>query len=281
MTETIFEGHASRGPASLVRWSRRGTPGSPSVVFFPHAGGSILSAARLAQALPTTIGFGAVALPGHDLDSDEAIRRVDILAARIADDLADDLHREGGRCHLVGNSFGALLAFEVARALASRARSDAVMEKLHLVVSGFRSPSLPPSDVPLHRLPRAHLMRELAERFGQIGAGDGAAAIDAVQEAALRADLEACETYRLPAPTALTCKISVIDLRRDPSVSNQEKSAWQDVSAGPIRVVPFESDHFPWTTATVAFAKVLLSLMTVENRQIRDQPATHRAGGDP
>ncbi|WP_246161599.1 thioesterase II family protein [Segnochrobactrum spirostomi] len=253
--------HAPRDAASLVRWSRRPAPGRPSAVFFPHAGGSILSAARIAQALPAAIGFGAVALPGHDLDGGEALRRADILAARIADDLGDDLQRDGGRCHLVGNSFGALLAFEVARILSVRLGSDAAMKRLHLVVSGFRSPSLPPSDVPLHRLPRAHLVRELAERFGPLGTSAGGTDLDAMQEAALRADLEACETYRLPSPTALACNISVIDLRRDPSVSHEEKAAWQDVGAGPIEIVPLDADHFPWMSATFAFADVLLALM--------------------
>src|SRR5690606_20621871 len=90
----------------------------------------------------------------------------------------------------VGNSYGALLAFETAARLV-----DTAIQPTRLVVSGFRSPSLPSAETPLYRLPLGQLRAELVARFG-IAGGDGVDWGCAGLEQALRADLEACDTYR-------------------------------------------------------------------------------------
>src|SRR3546814_8531190 len=82
-----------------------------------------------------------------------------------------------------------------------------------LVVSGFRSPVLPCSETSLYRLPRRQLRAELAARFG-IAPGDGAEWAGAAVEEALRADLEACDTYRHAHTDRLAVPIDVLHIDR-------------------------------------------------------------------
>lgn len=255
-------------PRDLLRWVRR-PAGAPVLVCLPHAGGSVLSCLGLAAALPPHIAIATVALPGHDapvpgLSADEVPPLADVcllgraLASAIADELGAVLAPEGPGVTLLGNSFGALLGFETARALE---RDDpARAGGLHLVVSGFRSPSRPPQEAPLHRLPRAQLLAELRECFGAAGPDVGDL-LGPCEEAALRADLAACETYRLIDATPLRCALSVIRLTADPSVSAEESAAWREVGAGPVGFHMLSAGHFPWSGATAAFAALVGDLI--------------------
>lgn len=261
------------GAPAMLRWIRR-LPGAPVVVCFPHAGGSVLSCIRLAAMLPDDLAIATVALPGHEtgaagLPAADARR----LAAVVANEIGAALDPQLGLT-LLGNSFGALLAFETALALE---RHDApAARRLHLVVSGFRSPSRPPCDPPLHRLPRALLLAELRDCFGAVGPDLGDL-LGATQEAALRADLEACATYRLGMVPPLRCAVSVIRLLADPSVSGDEYDAWRDISAGTVRFRSLEAGHFPWTGAPSEFAGLLTELIAV-TRPAVEQPEPAVAG---
>ena len=250
--------------STLLRWVRR-PAGAPTLVCLPHAGGSVLSCLGLAAALPEPLAIATVALPGHDdpasgAPADTAPPVADVrvpagaLAAEIARTLASALASEGRGLTLLGNSFGALLAFETALALE---RNDpACASRLHLVVSGFRSPSRSPLEAPLHRLPRALLLAELRECFGAAGPDLGDS-LGAREEAALRADLAACETYRRDDGRLLRCAVSVIRLAADPSVSAEESAAWQEVSARPVAFHVLDAGHFPWGGANGAFARLV------------------------
>lgn len=258
----------SAAPPVLLRWARR-PAGAPVLICLPHAGGSVLSCLGLAAALPPDIAIATVALPGHDapvpgLSTEEAPPFADVrllagaLASAIADELGAALAPEGPGVTLLGNSFGALLAFETARALE---RDDpARVGRLHLVVSGFRSPSRPPQEAPLHRLPLAQLLAELRECFGAVGPDLGDL-LGPREEAALRADLAACETYRLIDATPLRCALSVIRLTADPSVSAEESAAWREVGAGPVGFHTLSAGHFPWSCATAALAALVGDLI--------------------
>ncbi len=247
---------------ALLRWVRR-PAGAATVICFPHAGGSVLSCLGLAAALPATLAIATVELPGHAPDVPGAPETdVRLLAARLAGEitgtLGAELAPEGAGLTLLGNSFGALLAFETALALE---RADAACApRLHLVVSGFRAPSRPPFEAPLHLLPRAVLLAELRECFGAVGP-DLTELLGPREEAALRADLEACETYRLGDAPALRCAVSVIRLTADPSVSAEECEAWREVCAGPVRNRVLDAGHFPWSGTTAAFARLVGELV--------------------
>src|SRR3546814_17466026 len=65
-----------------------------------------------------------------------------------------------------------------------------------LIVSGFRSPTLPMADTPLYRLPSLQLRAELRARFGAVADAASTPWEGGLAEQALRADLQACDTYR-------------------------------------------------------------------------------------
>ncbi len=250
----------------MLRWIRR-MAGAPVIICFPHAGGTVLSCMALAAALPHELAIATVVLPGPVADA----RR---MAGAVAEEIALALGQQSTGLTLLGNSFGALLAFETALALE---RLDAsIADRLHLVVSGFRSPSRPPRDAPLHRLPRARLLTELRECFGAAGPDLGDLFSDA-QEASLRAELAACETYRRGNAPPLRCALSVIRLLADPSVSDEECEAWREVGTGPVRFRALEAGHFPWTGAPSALAGLLNELIAVTH-PVSAEPKPASAG---
>jgi surfactin synthase thioesterase subunit len=252
----IASDHAPAAPA-ILRWIRP-IADAPVVVCFPHAGGSVLSCIGLAAALPDDLAIATVAVPRQE--SGRSVADPRRIAGALAEEIALALGDQNAGLTLLGNSFGALLAFETAVALE---RLEApVAQRLHLVVSGFRSPSRPPCDAPLHRLPRAVLLAELRECFGAVGP-DLDDLLGETQEAELRADIEACETYRLGDAQPLRCALSVIRLLADPSVADQEHQAWRDICAGPVSFRALDSGHFPWSGATTALADLVTELIAV------------------
>jgi surfactin synthase thioesterase subunit len=239
------------------------------VIFFPHAGGTVLSCMGLAAMLPSDLAIATVALPGQEAGTTVApITDARQIAAAVAEEIAFALGQQDAELTLLGNSFGALLVFETALAL-ERLEAPAA-HRLHLVVSGFRSPSRPPSDAPLNRLPRALLLAELRDCFGAVGPDLGNL-LSETQEAALRAEIAACETYRLGNVPPLRCAVSVIRLLADPSVSDEECEAWREVCAGPVRFCALEAGHFPWSGATSALASLLIELIAV-TRPVSAEP---------
>ena len=230
--------------------------GQPTFVFFPHAGGSPLSVGRLAAALPGSAGVAAVRLPrGDERAPGEPPRRAAAAADLLAQELAGFPSRQGAgespRLVLVGNSYGALLAYETAHRLACHATFPE-----RLIVSGFRAPMLAPAEAPLHLLPPHRLRIELAARFGaappEVPAGQAGGL-----ETALRADLEACETYRHTHAEPLAVPIDVLHMTEDASLSAADLRAWEAATTAPMRIVRCAVGHFPWTTHPQEMARVL------------------------
>lgn len=229
----------------------------PTFVFFPHAGATPLSIGRLLSALPPHVGAAVADLPrGSGLDDGTPPLRAERAAEGLAQGLASLFQHASPatRLVLVGNSYGALLAYETAWRL-----FDADLSPERLIVSGFRSPVLPPSDPPLYRLPLPQLRAELSARYGGAqddrGAWDGSAGVDA-----LRADLQACDTYRHARPGPLPIPIDVLRLTRDTSTPLADLQAWQSVTCGHLRMADCATGHFPWAESPELTARTLIQL---------------------
>lgn len=239
----------------LVR-AREAQAGAPSILCFPHAGGTPLAAGPLVRHLPEHIGMMAVNLPGregHGLFP--APRRAACAAAAIAETL---MTLDRLPSVFLGNSYGALLAYETARTLVQQGAAEP-----RLIVSGFRSPLLPPVEGPLFNAPRSFLRSELAARFG-VSARDLDQLGSAHFEPALRADLEACETYRHVGKVCLSHPIEVLIMTDDPAVSRDELMAWEAVSAGGARLHPVRGQHFCWTLQAETVAAAVERLLSAD-----------------
>lgn len=207
----------------------------------------------MAAHLPASVGVIVTNLPRGG-DGVPVPRRVSAAADIAVRGLRSLDLRAGERLVLVGNSYGALLAYETAWRLC---QAGVPVERL--IVSGFRSPRLHPADAPLHRLPSDRLWAEVTARYGVL---PGAEALhgDPEVEACLRADLEACETYRHDHDGRLAVPLDVLCLLDDPCVSEDELAAWRSVTTGPVRLIPQAGGHFPWATAPEAMAATLVDL---------------------
>ncbi len=242
---------------------REAEPDSPIIVCFPHAGGSVLSVAKLARSIPERFGLVAVALPGREPgDQDQPPRHAATAGRKLGGDVAAlfNRRRSGERVVLLGNSYGALLAFETARSLQAMSDGAGPPLPIRLIVSGFRSPSLPPADAPIFGLPSQDLIAELCQRFG-LPAGDMTITGLFDIEDALRADLEACDTYRCRQGSTLDARIDVLAMAQDASVSRAELQAWQEVTTASVVVTDLDCGHFPWSTHPEAVADTIVALI--------------------
>ncbi|MEM8856553.1 MAG: alpha/beta fold hydrolase [Pseudomonadota bacterium] len=238
---------------------RQAHEGAPTFVFAPHAGGSVLAAGAVVRALPSPCGVILVDLPqaGEGGNAGDRPRRVDAAAERLVEELAVLVGDTAQSTILVGNSYGALVCYEVAQRAVS-----AGLDLAGLVVSGFRAPRLPAVDPPLHRLPDAALWAETGARYGaQILPQDSLTddAEEARLTAALRADLEACETYRHHNETELALPITVLSMSHDHTVSREDLCAWQSLTAGRFKVIEINGSHFVWATSPTRVADVLVA----------------------
>ncbi|MGH3865078.1 MAG: thioesterase II family protein [Pseudonocardiaceae bacterium] len=155
----------------------------------PHAGGSALAYRRWDTRTPSDVLVRPVELPGHGARMREPlVGEFDRLVSALAEEISAQI---GGRYALFGHSFGALLAFELARTLRHH-----VGEPVILLVSGRNGPSLPAAEPLLHALSEDPLLRGLSA-FG--GTDERVLAdpdLRALFLPIIRADLRLAETYR-------------------------------------------------------------------------------------
>lgn len=141
---------------------------------------------------------------------------------------------------LLGHSMGALIAFELTRALAAR---DLPMPR-RLFVSGYRSPERPRRRPDLHQLPDDQFIDALR------GYGGTPEAILAHRETMelllpmIRADFKLHETHRFQPGAALSVPISALAGENDCIVPPDEMVDWKNHSARHFEMHRFPGGHF-------------------------------------
>jgi surfactin synthase thioesterase subunit len=229
-------------------WLRQATEAArdaPTVVFFPHAGGSASFYAPFARALAPGIRTLAVQYPGRlDRRGEPAIEDLRVLAHRIAVALAD----EPRPAALFGHSMGGLIAFEVLRT----GRVDAG----RLFVSGSRPPALTRVD-PGFLADDAALVDEVLGLGGTARDGLAEEALRELVLPPLRADFRALSDYRPEPGARVSCPISAFVGDRDALVSVGDAGRWAEhTTAGfTLRVLP--GDHFYLTPGLAKVAEAI------------------------
>jgi surfactin synthase thioesterase subunit len=221
-------------------WIRRFHPSDCSdtqLVCFPHAGGSASYYFPLSAALAPHIETLAVQYPGRqDRRRERCIDRIPQLADRIAEVLP---HVIDGRTHaFFGHSMGAILAFEVARRLASNAGSGPawIFASAHPAPSRIRGGSV-------HRRSDEGIVAELRSTGGTdlrwLADPDLVAAV----LPAVRADYKAIETHP-PGWGSVAAPITVLVGDTDPQTTLDEATAWRDHTSGAFTLRVFSGGHF-------------------------------------
>ncbi len=206
---------------------------------FCHAGGAAATFRLWPAGLPAWLEVWAVQLPGHGSRWREApIRTIPALVDALIPVLLPQLKRPFA---FFGHSMGAVLASEVARALAAREGQA----PRHLFVSSRRPPHMPATESNLHALPDDEFVKEVDRRYG--GVPDElrqSTELLALLLPALRADLAALETFQPSKGDALPCPISAFGGAQDPVIPRDHLEAWRDQTDGPFRVRVFPGGHF-------------------------------------
>ncbi|MDI1461437.1 alpha/beta fold hydrolase [Catellatospora sp. KI3] len=206
-----------------------------TVYCFHHAGGSEFDFVGWPR-LSLRPQIVALSLPGHGSRlSEPALFDVGAIANRMADEI--DTERPYG---LFGHSFGALVAFEVARTLRRRGRP--LPERLWL--SSFPAPGAFPVLPPISHLSDLQLLVALQDRYGglppELFEYDEMIALYA---GVLRADFTALEYYRHAPEPPLPCSAVVLDgsVR---TVEDWRLAAWARHFEAPPPVFRLTGDHF-------------------------------------
>jgi len=232
-----------------LRQAAPADPGAPTVVFFPHAGGSAGFFAPFARALAPRVRALAVQYPGRlDRRREPCARDLRELAARIA----DALQGEPRPAALFGHSMGAIVAFETLRT--GRVRAGA------LLASGSRAPSLTRVDAALLHDDAALLERVL----GLGGTQERLAHDEALRELVLpplRADFQALSAYTPRPGDTVDCPVTALVGDRDPLVPVADARRWSDHTTGPFDLKVLPGDHFYLTPRLAEVAEAVRAVL--------------------
>jgi surfactin synthase thioesterase subunit len=240
------------------------TPRSDGVplVCLPYAGGGSRSYQSWDNLLPPEMDPLIVALPGRE--------------GRIAEPLPEDLAAEAahaaaglapslpGRFAVFGHSMGALLAFELARALRDLGRDPAC-----LIVSGAVPPGRRGHAKRYGHLDDAGLRAEIKE----MGGTDTELLDDPEAWALIRpvllADLLMCDRYQMAAGAPLGCPLVAYGSRDDPDVPAAAIGPWAEHTTGRFEQRIFPGGHFYFQSFPEAFAMDLCKRL---HRHVLDPP---------
>ncbi len=217
--------------------SSRGSP-RLRLFCFPHAGGGAASYRAWVGKLPPGVEVCPVLLPGRDSRLQEpAMRDIPALAAAAAEGLRPALDVPFA---LFGHSMGALLAFEVARALTTHHGLSPSL----FYASASRAPHLPHRDKRISHLPDEQFLQELRGMGGTPPELFKHRELWELLLPTLRSDFKACEDYRQPLGVPLACPITALGGSADAFVTQDELRAWQELTRAPFQLRQFPGGHF-------------------------------------
>jgi medium-chain acyl-[acyl-carrier-protein] hydrolase len=207
------------------------------VICFHHAGGGASSFRDWWRDCPRGTEVLAASLPGREARlSEPPLNRMELLAEHLVDAMPVDKPFV-----FFGHSFGAFVAFEVARQLARRDKR----QPEHLFVSACRAPHRSLSETTHDELDDAQLGDKIFKLGGTPREVIDSPGFTAMLFPALRADLRIADRYRVPAAADRTVPITAYAGTRDEGLGETEIAAWRDHSAqGRFAMRSFEGDHF-------------------------------------
>lgn len=208
---------------------------------FPHAGGTAAVFTPWARALADRpVEVAAARPPGRNGVHGEA---PSTNLADLVDGFAGAIAARADRPFaLFGHSLGALVAFEVARALRDRGGPM----PLHLFVSGASAPQNPARMAPLRFIEgdTAFLEAVAAQYGGVPKIVLEQADLRAAVVPALRADLAFTETYVYRPAPPLACPIAAYAGSEDPIVPAEWLTQWREQTTGAFSCRLFDGHHF-------------------------------------
>lgn len=227
-------------PPSRNAWAiyPRPNPSASLRLFcFPSAGGGAAMFRGWAQLSPE-VEVVAVQPPGRENRlKEKPYSDVMELVAKMHEELRPELDKPFA---FFGHSNGALMAFELTRALR---RAGGPMPRA-LLVAGKPAPQMPIREPHIHALPEAEFIAELRHLGGTPEEVLENRELMELVTPILRADFSLGETYRYTHEPPLDVPIRAYGATRDVEVSGEEIEGWKEQSSQPITIRTFNGDHF-------------------------------------
>ena len=234
----------------LKRYPSYAGPNAPRLLCFPYGGGGISVFNTWPRLLPQ-FEIWSVELPGRD--SQIRLKPFVSFPPLIAE-LQEVLRPVLDRPHFYfGHSLGALIAFELARAVFQS--GDALTKGL--IVSAHPAPHLPSFRKPLHQLSEPDLIQALRELNGTPKAVFQHAELLDLMLPLLRADFELHFNYEFRPQPPLPVPIVAFAGTRDAEVMPEDMKAWKEHTTAAFEWHPVEGDHFFLSTAAERFLPAL------------------------
>jgi medium-chain acyl-[acyl-carrier-protein] hydrolase len=210
-----------------------------------------------ADLLPAGVEVCAVELPGRDtLIKEPPLTSWPVLVRGVREVLTPHLD---GPFVLFGHSLGALLAFELARAL----RTEGALRPRALVVSGHAAPHVRSRTKAIHHLPGPEFLEGLRALRGTPPEVLDNRELMELLTPALRADFFLDYSYRYSEGEPLAVPIRVFGGGEDTEVNPLQLSAWRRHGSAAFGLHMFPGGHFFLHTARPA---VLAELAEVVSR---------------
>ncbi len=205
---------------------------------FAYAGGGASVFRPWATALPPALEVFALRLPGRENRIKEApfVRMTALIDAL----LPTILPYLNGPFAFFGHSLGALVSFELARALCERHS----MVPRRLLVSACPAPQIARAGKALHTMPDAEFIAALQRLNGLPEAVLQNHELLEMLIPTLRADFAVYETYSFQPGPPLPCAISAFGGLRDTDIAREKLTAWNEQTANDFVVRMLPGDHF-------------------------------------
>ena len=202
---------------------------------FPFAGGAAAAFREWRFAQGDDLEVVAVELPGRQKRvNEQPLRQMSLLVKDVMEELPLDKPFA-----MFGHSMGALLSFELARALANSKAYPS-----HLFVSSFRAPQLPQRTRMKHLLPEDELVEEIKRMEGTPQELlEHPEALEMMLQL-LRADLAVVEAYSYTDGLPLTCPMTAFGGKEDDDVSEEELEQWDVHTTERFRLQMMPGNHF-------------------------------------
>jgi medium-chain acyl-[acyl-carrier-protein] hydrolase len=224
----------------MTEWIRRGrrTAASVRLFCFPQAGGGASHFARWQREASADLEICAVQLPGReDRIRESPPGNVSALLSALTAELSPYFDKPYA---LYGHSFGARLAFELARYL----RMAALPGPIHLFVSGSAPPDAPPP-ARLGELSDEEFLAKVSLLYQGIPSAVLAEPeLLRVLVPALKADFRIMEAMEYRPEPPLDIPISAFGGRSDHAVSERDLAGWSSHTKRRFRLEMFDGDHF-------------------------------------
>jgi surfactin synthase thioesterase subunit len=238
---------------------------------FPYAGAGASVFNSWPALVPASVEVCLIQLPGREGRLLEpACSELPVLVDRLGHAVHPWLDRPFA---FFGHSMGALIAFELARAL----RKGAAPEPTHLFVSSHCAPHLPTRGRFLHRLTDSELTLRLRQLNGTPEEVLTNVELMRLLLPTLRADCMLCETYEHSPSEPLACGVTALGGREDPAVAGAELEAWRRHTRGPFELQMLPGDHFYLHSARPRLLRLIVARLTRDGRsragRARDESA--------